>query len=136
MENSNIEFVQPESLFRSPAFSHVAVVSGNHKTIYIGGQNAIDRDGKIVGKGNLEQQAQQVLTNLEAALKSAGAGFENVVKWNIYFQKGQSAQVGFKVFQPVLSKLKSPPLVTGIFVEALANPDYLLEIEAIAVVPE
>jgi enamine deaminase RidA (YjgF/YER057c/UK114 family) len=135
MGNTNIEFIQPESLFNSPAFSHVAVISGNCKTVYIGGQNAIVRDGKIVGKGNLEQQAQQVLSNLETALKSAGAGFANVVKWNIYFVKGQSAQVGFKVFQPVLSKLKSPPLVTGIFVEALANPDYLLEIEAIAVIP-
>jgi enamine deaminase RidA (YjgF/YER057c/UK114 family) len=129
-----IEFINPETLFKSPAFSQLAVVSGNHKTIYIGGQNSVDRDGKIVGKGNLEQQAQQVLANLEAALKSVNAGFEHVVKWNIYFAKGQSAQAGFKVFQPVLSKLKSPPLVTGVFVESLANPDYLLEVEAIAVI--
>jgi len=84
----------------------------------------------------MERQARQVLANLEACLKAAGAGFEHVVKWNIYFVKGQSPQEGFKVFQPVLSKLKSPPLVTGIFVEALARPDFLLEIEAIAVVPE
>jgi enamine deaminase RidA (YjgF/YER057c/UK114 family) len=130
------EFINPDSLFKSPAFSQVAVVSGNHKTIYVGGQNAVDRNGQLVGKGNLEQQAQQVLINLEAALKAANAGFEHVVKWNIYFARGQSAQLGFKVFQPVLSKLKVPPLVTGIFVDALANPDYLLEIEAIAVVPE
>jgi len=130
------EFINPETLSKNPAFSQVAVVKGNHKTVYIGGQDSIDRTGAIVGKGNLEQQAEQVLKNLEAALDAAGAGFEHVVKWNIYFVKGQSPQNALKVFQPKMSKLKAPPLVTGVFVEALANPDFLLEIEAIAVIPE
>lgn len=137
MKNTgSTEFINPDSLSKNPAFSQVAVIKGNHKTIYIGGQDAVDSKGSIVGKGNLEQQAQQVLTNVEAALKAGGAGFEHVVKWNIYFVKGQSPQNALKVFQPKLSKLKSPPLVTGVFVEALANPDFLLEMEAIAVVPE
>ena len=135
-QSGTTEFINPETLSKNPAFSQVAVIAGKHKTIYIGGQDAVDRNGKIVGKGDLEQQAQQILINLEAALQSAGAGFEHVVKWNIYFVKGQSPQEALKVFQPQMSKLKAPPLVTGVFVEALANPDYLLEIEAIAVVPE
>jgi enamine deaminase RidA (YjgF/YER057c/UK114 family) len=67
------EFLNPETLSKNPAFSQVAVVSGSNRTIYIGGQDAIDRDGKLVGKGNLEQQAQQVLTNIEAALTAGGA---------------------------------------------------------------
>ena len=137
MKNTgSVQFINPDSLHKNPAFSQLAVVSGNYKTIYIGGQNAVDRNGKVVGKGNLEEQAKQVLTNLEAALQAGGAGFEHVVKWNLYFVKGQSAQNAFKVFQPTLGKLKTPQLVTGIFVEALANPDYLLEVEAIAIVPE
>lgn len=130
------EFLNPETLFSNPAFSQVAVVSGSNRTIYIGGQDAIDREGKVVGKGNLEQQAEQVLTNIEAALKAGGAGFEHIVKWNIYFVKGQNPAAALKVFKPKLSGLKNQPLVTGVFVESLANPDYLLEIEAIAVVPE
>lgn len=130
------EFINPESLSKNPAFSQLAVIKGNNKTIYIGGQDAIDSAGHIVGKGNIEQQAQQVLKNLEAALKAGGAGFQHVVKWNIYFVKGQSPEKALKVFGPQMSKLKAPPLVTGVFVESLANPDYLLEIEAIAVVPE
>lgn len=130
------EFLNPETLSKNPAFSQVAVVTGSNRTVYIGGQDAIDREGKIVGKGNLEQQAQQVLTNIEAALKASGAGFEHIVKWNIYFVKGQDPRVALKVFQAKMSGLKSQPLVTGVFVESLASPDYLLEIEAIAVVPE
>ena len=135
-DTGKTEFLNPETLSRNPAFSQVAVVSGSNKTIYVGGQNAIDRDGKIVGKGNLEQQAEQVLTNIEAALKAGGAEFRHIVKWNIYFVKGQNPAAALKVFQPKMSGLKMQPLVTGVFVESLANPDYLLEIEAIAVVPE
>jgi len=134
--SGTIKFINPETLSKNPAFSQVAVINGRHTTIYIGGQDAVDREGKLVGKGDLGKQAQQILENLEAALQSAGAGFEHVVKWNIYFVKGQSPQEALKVFQPRMSKLKAPPLVTGVFVEALANPDFLLEIEAIAVLPE
>ena len=133
---SNVKFLNPDTMAKNPAFSQLAIVSGNNKTVYIGGQNAVDVDGNIVGKGNIEQQAEQVLKNIEAALTAADAGIEHVVKWNIYFVKGQSPQVAMRPFQPKLKKLKSPQLVTGVFVEALANPDFLLEIEVIAVVPE
>lgn len=133
---SKVEFINPESIARSPAFSQGAVITGNHKTIYVGGQNAIDKDGNIVGKGDIEKQANQVLSNIEAVLKAAGAGLEHIIKWNIYFVKGQSPQNALKAIQPRLPKLKDPQLVTGIFVEALTNPEYLLEIDAIAVVPD
>jgi enamine deaminase RidA (YjgF/YER057c/UK114 family) len=132
---SKVEFINPESIARSPAFSQGAVITGNHKTIYIGGQNAIDKDGNIVGKDDIEKQAQQVLSNVEAVLKAAGAGLEHIVKWNIYFLKGQSPQNALKAIQPRLPKLKDPQLVTGIFVEGLTRPDFLIEIEAIAVMP-
>ncbi|HZY79468.1 MAG TPA: RidA family protein [Cyclobacteriaceae bacterium] len=132
---SKVEFINPESIARSPAFSQGAVITGDHKTIYVGGQNAIDKDGNIIGKDDIEKQAAQVLTNVEAVLKSAGAGLEHIVKWNIYFLKGQSPQNALKAIQPRLPKLKDPQLVTGIFVEALTRPEFLLEIEAIAVVP-
>lgn len=135
MKTNTVQFLSPDTLHKNTAFSQLAVVNGNHKTIYIGGQDALDRDGKLIGKGNIEEQAQQVLKNIEAALEAGGASFEHVVKWNIYFVKGQPVQNAFKVFQPKLAKLKTPPLVTGVFVDALANPDYLLEIEAIAIVP-
>jgi enamine deaminase RidA (YjgF/YER057c/UK114 family) len=136
MNMNKVEFINPESIAKNPAFSQGAVITGNHKTIYVGGQNAIDKDGNLVGKGDIGTQARQVLDNVEAVLKAAGAGLEHIVKWNIYFLKGQSPQDALKSIQPRLPKLKDPQLVTGIFVEGLARPDFLLEIEAIAVVPE
>jgi len=135
-KKGEVKFLSPDGLAKNPAFSQVAVISGPHKTIYVGGQNATDRNGNIIGKGDIAKQSQQILHNLEEALRAAGAGFEHVVKWNIYFLKGVSPQDGLKEFQPALSKLKSPPLVTGVFVEALARPDFLMEIEVTAVLPE
>ena len=131
-----VELISPDSLHKSPAFSQLAVVTGNVKTIYIGGQNAVDKNGQVVGKGDIGKQSLQSMKNVELALKASGAGIEHVVKWNIYFVKGQSAQDALKAVQPRLSKVKTPALVTGLFVEGLTNPDYLIEIEAVAIVPE
>ena len=137
MKNTNtVELISPEELHKNPAFSQVAVASGNCKTVYVGGQNAVDKEGNIVGKGNIEEQTKQILTNLQIALKAGGAGFEHIIKWNVYILKGESTEKALKAFQEPMKKLKAPPLITGIFVESLAHPDYLLEIDAIAIVPE
>lgn len=133
--NTKIELLSPEGLHKNPAYSQLAVVEGNYRTIYIGGQNAVDKDGKLVGKDDIEAQAKQILYNLEKAVQAGGGSFENIIKWNVYLTQGQSAEKALKVFQGPLSKMKNPPLVTGVFVSSLANPDFLLEIEAVAVVP-
>lgn len=135
MNTSKIELLSPEGLHKNPAYSQVAVIEGNNRTIYIGGQNAVDKDGKLVGKGDIEAQARQVLQNLETAVKAGGGSLENIIKWNVYLVQGQSAEKALKAFQGAMSKMKSPPLITGIFVSSLANPDFLLEMDAIAVVP-
>src|SRR5918995_1417013 len=87
--DGRVEFLDPDGLPRNPAFSNVAVVSGSVRTIYIGGQDAIDADGKIVGVGDIAAQTKQVLLNLRTALEAAGAGPEHVVKWNIFIVDGQ-----------------------------------------------
>src|SRR5665647_1967944 len=76
--------INPDSLSKNPAFTNVVVIAGQVKTIYIGGQDAVDASGTIVGKGDIKQQAEQVLANLQAALKAGGAELEDVVKWNVY----------------------------------------------------
>ena len=129
-----VTYLSPEKLHKNPAFSHLAVVSGNVKTVYIGGQNAVDSKGNIVGKGDLKAQAEQMLSNFEACLAAAGAGFEDIVKWTIFMVEGQAIQPAFEVFQHVNEKRKNPPLVTMAYVSALANPDFLVEMEAVAVV--
>ena len=131
-----VEFLNPDGLVRNPAFTNVAVVSGAVKTVYIGGQDAITADGEIVGQGDLAAQTVQVLRNLETALKAAGAGIEHLVKLNILVLEGQDFRAGYGAFQETWGDLPNPPLVTGAMVSALAHPDFLVEIEAIAVVPE
>lgn len=135
MNINKIELLSPEGLHKNPAYSQLAVIEGNTRTIYIGGQNAVDKNGKPVGKDDIEAQAKQILHNLETAVQAGGGTLENIIKWNVYIVQGQSLEKGYKVFQSTLSKMKKPPLITGVFVSGLANPDFLLEIEAIAVVP-
>ena len=136
MPDGRVQLINPDGLVKSPAFSNVAVVTGNVKTVYVGGQDAVDADGNVVGKGDIGAQTEQVLKNLRAALTAAGAGPEHVVKWNIYIVQGQSIQEGFAAFQRVWGMPANPPLITFAFVAELASPDFLVEMDAIAVVPE
>ena len=136
MTSGRVELLTPDGLVKSPAFSHVAVVSGPVRTIYIGGQDAVTADGENVGKGDLAAQTTQILTNVKTALAAAGAGPEHVIKWNLLLLEGQSIQDGFESFQRAWPKLSTPPpLITAAFVSALGHPDWLVEMDAIAVVP-
>ena len=137
MTSGRVELLTPDGLVKSPAFSHVAVVSGAVRTIYIGGQDAVNADGETVGKGDLAAQTTQILTNIETALTAAGAGLEHIIKWNIYVVEGHSIQEGFAAFQKFWGDRSTPPpLITAAFVTSLGQPDWLVEMDAIAVVPE
>jgi len=133
---AEVQLLNPKSLHKNPAYSQVAVVKGSVKTVYIGGQNAVTEAGEIIGKGDMKAQATQILKNLQNALKAADATFANIIKWNIYILQGQNIQPALEVFQNEMKTMSHPPLITGVFVAGLANPEFLLEIEAIAVVPE
>ena len=131
-----VQHLNPDTLNRNPAFTNVVVVTGPVKTIYVGGQDAVDATGHIVGKGDIRLQAEQVFKNLQAALAAAGATLENVIKWNILIVQGQSLQAGFEVFQRVWGRRPNPPAITGMVVAGLANPEFLIEMDAIAVIPQ
>ncbi len=134
--HGQVQHLNPDGLSKNPAFTNVIAVTGQVKTIYIGGQDAVDASGKIVGKGNIKQQTEQVFNNLLTALKASGAELEHIVKWNIYIVQGQPIQPAFEVFQSVWGRRPNPPTITVMFVFGLANPDFLVEMDAIAVVPE
>ena len=131
-----VQYINPDDLSKNPAFTQVIAVPSQRKTIYIGGQDAVDAAGTIVGKGNIKQQTEQVFKNLQIALKAAGAGLEDVIKWNVYIVQGQAIQPAFEEFQRIWGRRPNPPVITGMFVSGLANPDFLVEMDAIAVVPE
>jgi enamine deaminase RidA (YjgF/YER057c/UK114 family) len=134
--DGKIQHVNPEGLSKNPAFSQAIITHGPGKTIYIGGQDAIDAAGQIVGKGDLEAQTRKVMQNMQTALEACGCTFDHVVKMGIYLVQGQDLRPAFQVAQEFMSKSKEQPTVTGFMVPGLAHPDFLLEVDAIAFLPE
>lgn len=128
----HIEFINPDQLLKNPAFSQIAITKGGGDTIYIGGQNAITKELEIIGKGDIAQQTAYILQNIETALAACNASLDDLFKLTIYIVQGQDLKRGFDGAQSFLKKLKHPPVISGIIVAGLANPDYLVEIEAIA----
>ena len=133
---SQVQYVNPDTLNKNPAFTNVVVVTGSTKTIYIGGQDSVDASGNIVGKGDIQAQTAQVLKNIQAALAAAGADLHHLIKWNMFVVQGQDLRAGFAMFQKAWGNRPNPPAITFAFVIGLANPDFLIEMDAIAVVPE
>lgn len=135
-QSGRIEHLNPEGLPRNPAFSQAVVVTGAVRTVYVGGQTAVDASGAVVGRGDIPAQTEQIFKNLRTALAAAGAGLEHVVRWNVYLVQGQPIQPAFEVFQRQWGNRPSPPAISVAYVAGLARPDFLAEIDAIAVVPE
>jgi enamine deaminase RidA (YjgF/YER057c/UK114 family) len=131
----SVRYVDPEGLHKNPAFTNVVVIEGPVRIVYVGGQNAVDASGHIVGKGDVAAQTEQVLANLRAALAAGGAEPEHVIKWNLLVVEGVSLQEGYSAFQRAWVDTPDPPAITAAFVAGLANPDFLVEMDAIAVVP-
>ena len=132
---STIEFLSPDGLHRNPAFSQVVTVDGPHRVVYVGGQNAVDANGGLVGAGDIAAQAVQVAHNIEVALEAAGARLEHVVEWTIYVVQGQNLGGAFGVFQQAWGQSPNPPTICVVQVAGLAHPHFLLEIRGMAVVP-
>ena len=123
----------PKGLFINPAFSQVVVASGT-RTVYISGQVSIDEHGALIGAGDLSAQTAQVMRNLGLALAAAGASFADVVKITTYvvdYRPEHRTIIG-KARSPFFSAT-APPASTLVGVSALALPEWLIEIEAIAV---
>ncbi|HYI21644.1 MAG TPA: RidA family protein [Candidatus Limnocylindrales bacterium] len=131
-----VEHLNPDGLHRNPAYSQAIAVSGKTRTVYVGGQNAVDEKGEVVGKGDIGAQSQRAIENVQVALAAGGASIEHVVKWNVYIVQGNPLLPGFEAFQRAWGDRPNPPTITGLFVAGLAVPDYLVEIDAVAVVPE
>ncbi len=124
------EIIQPDGIWDPrPRFAQVAKI-GNQ--IYLAGQTSVDADGNVVGKGDIDAQARQVFENLKKCLESAGATFDHVVKLNIY-STDVDAQIA-AVSKVRVEYLPNEPVPsTDVQIPRLVHPDWLLEIEAIAV---
>jgi enamine deaminase RidA (YjgF/YER057c/UK114 family) len=126
----------PETMAKPTlGYSQVAEV-GDGRIVYIAGQIALDKTGNLVGKDDFRAQAKQVFENLKAAVEASGGDFNSVVKLNIYC----AASVDPSQL-PVLREVRdkyvntaNPPTSTLVFVQRLVRPEWLIEVDAVAVV--
>jgi enamine deaminase RidA (YjgF/YER057c/UK114 family) len=125
--------LNPDSLHRSPAFSQGVVVESPSRTIYVGGQNGVGPDGHVVGD-TLGAQSAQAYANVAAVLADAGAELKDIVTWTITVAEGQPIMEGVAAFQAVWDPADPPPAISVQVVSSFANPAFLVEITAIAVV--
>ena len=123
--------LRPEGLVQSPAFTHVAVVPPGATTVYIGGQNAVDGDGTLVGD-DVAAQTKQVMKNLHIALAAAGANVQDLVMMTVLFVDGVDLAAAYPVAAAELAGT-APPVV-GVRVAGLAVPGALVEVSAVAAV--
>lgn len=128
----SVRHINPEGLHRSPAFSQAVVVEQPAKTIYIGGQNGVDDEGKLVGP-TMGEQALHALRRIETIVKSEGGTLANVVHWRIATVDGEAVQEGVGAFQQVWNPQDPPPAITVHTVAGL-GPGFLVEIDAVAVI--
>ena len=126
-----IKRTNPPTLSKPTGYTHVVEATGG-RTVYISGQIALDKDGKVVGEGDMKAQAEQVFRNLQSALSAAGATFKDVVKMNTYTTDMSQVQAIRAVRARYFGDVT--PASTLVQVVHLARPEFLLEIEVIAVV--
>jgi enamine deaminase RidA (YjgF/YER057c/UK114 family) len=130
---SPVTHLNPDTLPPNPAFSYAVRVEGDADTVYVGGQNGIRADGTI--PEGMGAQAEQAFENLQTVLRTAGASLEHVVKWTVFAVQGEPLQEGIAAFQKVWGARPNPPAISVAVVAGLANPRFVVEIEATAVVP-
>ncbi len=129
-------FHNPPELCPTFGWTHVATITGG-KTIYVSGQVSVNERGEVVGRGDLRAQTRQAFENVRLALAAAGATFEDVIKTNLYVVGLKSEHV------PIIREIRSqyvradhPPVSTLVGISALVGADWLIEIEAVAVLAE
>jgi enamine deaminase RidA (YjgF/YER057c/UK114 family) len=128
-------YLNPPGLFHHPAFTRIVSVDGPRRTIYFAGQTSTDERNAVVGKGDYLAQYRQIMENLAVALEAAGATWDDVVfKRQYTLDIEQYRAASNDSGNPRYWDPEHPPPSTLLGVASLANPDFLIEIEIVAVV--
>ena len=126
-----IKVIQPKGLSDPrPRYSQGLLAEGG-RLLFIAGQTASDKDGNVVGKGDIEAQTHQVYKNIIAVLEEAGGSFDNLAMTTTYIVDRKYREGYNKVRMQYYKK--NSPTSTLVIITGLAHPDYLIEINAIAV---
>ncbi|MFE2519975.1 RidA family protein [Streptomyces mirabilis] len=123
----------PDGVAPVAAYSHV--VLGTGRFVAVSGQLALDEDGKLVGAGDAAAQAHQVFENLRRCLAAAGATFDDVVKLT-FFVTDMAHMPAVRAARDAHIPADRLPAASAVQVAALVRPEFLMEIEAYAVVSE
>jgi enamine deaminase RidA (YjgF/YER057c/UK114 family) len=129
------QYLNPKEMGTPRFYSHAVTAEGGGKLVYISGQVSWDAAGNVVGKGDMRAQSEQVFANVTAALKAAGAGWDDVLKMNGYMVGMHGERVN--AYREVRQRFLKPgalPASTLVGVERLVDPELLLEVEVVAVV--
>jgi enamine deaminase RidA (YjgF/YER057c/UK114 family) len=128
-----LRLINPDNLPTPPTYSHVVVASGSN-LVFVAGQEPEDEDGNLVGLGDLAVQAHQVFVNLGRALAAAGARPDQVARITIFVVRHRPEYLQVIEEARVALFGDHKPADTLVGVEALARPEYLIEVDAIAVI--
>ncbi|HVM81457.1 MAG TPA: RidA family protein [Stellaceae bacterium] len=130
-----IRRVNPPALGAPPGYSQIVDVRAG-RIIFIAGQTALDRDGKLVGGNDFAAQADQVFRNLETALRAVGCNPSNLVKLTVFLRDMSHLPTYREARNRFFATITPPaaPAITLIEVSKLYGPDFLIEIEAVAAI--
>ncbi|BDU21436.1 RidA family protein [Dyella sp. GSA-30] len=129
--NAPVQHINPPALSTPHGYSHVVVVRSG-RTVYVAGQVPLDRNGALVGAGDLAAQARQVFENMKAALSAVGASYADVVDMTTYLTDVSQIDA----YRKVRDQYMSAPLPAASLVEvkSLFRKDVMIEVSAVAVV--
>lgn len=129
-------FVRPEGVMNAPSFSQAISVKGG-RTVYISGQVAWDEKGELVGKGDFPTQYRKALDNLKKTVEASGGTIADIVKVNTYIVNYKPESLGMvRGIRREFFPMENQPASTLVGVQSLFQEGYLVEIEAVAVIPE
>lgn len=123
----------PDGVFPAAQYTHV--VTGTGRLVAVSGQLPLDEAGRIVGEGDAEAQARQVFENLRRCLAAAGAAFDDVVKLT-FFVTDIAHLPAIRAARAAHLPDDRLPATSAVQVAALVRPEFLMEIEALALLPE
>ena len=129
---AKIEKIAAKSVYDPPTYSQAIRVSGAQSVVFVSGQVAYDKKGGAAHPGDFRAQAREVFRSLVAQVKAAGGTAESIVKLNTYL-----TDIRYRAdLVPIRGEIfgARPPASTLVQVSALAQPDWMIEVEAIAVI--
>jgi enamine deaminase RidA (YjgF/YER057c/UK114 family) len=132
--STGVQFINPRQLAEPTGYTHVVTASPG-LMVFIAGQVALDQAGELVGLGDMRAQAEQVFRNLQLALEAVGTDFPQVVKLT-YYMCDISQIAAVREVRVRFINADRLPASTAVEVSRLVRPEFSIEIDAIAVVPQ